>query len=930
MPKLTLIDPGSLQNETTFVETINVNNASIEEAMEKTLSRDGTSPNQMTASLDMNSQRIVNLPLPLNGTEPVRLSELQTAILGDYTGTIGTLAAQDSDSVLITGGTISDVELVNPTITGAEILSSNLYTSPEAFGAVGDGITDDTDAFIDMAAYINANPNGLTVNHRPGAVYNVYPIGSTPVSLMNLSNLRGVTFNWNGSRMTTDNSFAAGGFGIYILGHCQDIIFNDVHFDWTDHGGGISTLIGPILFAVQETSAPWSQNFIFNNTYMNGGLGCLRVLGAVLGTGSEASNFQMINADIRNCHYPMNFQGAGNNFTARGIKLENSGRCYYPWNVSNHDVEIISSGGYANQCLFAVNGIPTFPEEKNVLANIKLRYKVTAPMTAGVGGQQCFIQMGQQVAHPTVSGAANNGSGKVRLTVDSTANMATGQTWYFSAITGTTEANGRHTVTVIDATHVDLLDTNFVNAYVSGGKGSVPAAMRDIEIHFDLPDDGATGLPAFGMSKAPSVGFNDTVVCGYELSNVTVRGRIAAYNRADTPVINVFNPTTGTWEGETIKNFNLQDLHITGTSGEAHVSVPTGATINLRNINSSGITWTLPSTASTLTLENVDAGNIKAGKASGWLNTFATTGNAIQSSNTGANSLFYLGQDASHGLAVLWRYNATANNATAEFSTVGYSNAMSIDASTLTINDNSNGATNIHNGGVAPTGTGAYVRATSPTLVTPALGTPASGTLTNATGLPVSTGISGLGTGVATALATNVGSAGSPVVNGGALGTPSSGTVTNLTGTASININGTVGATTPNTGAFSQISANNGIFNTSSVNSIGYSTGSGSTATQATSRSNAVTLNTTNGQITTDTTSLASGAWVSFVVNNSRVTANDTILLNLKSGLSTQSITYQIDAVGSGQFTVTYRNQTGGNITAAIVFQFAVFRGAIS
>ena len=40
------------------------------------------------------------------------------------------------------------------------------------------------------------------------------------------------------------------------------------------------------------------------------------------------------------------------------------------------------------------------------------------------------------------------------------------------------------------------------------------------------------------------------------------------------------------------------------------------------------------------------------------------------------------------------------------------------------------------------------------TFVAPALGTPASGTLTNATGLPVSTGISGLGTGVATFLAT--------------------------------------------------------------------------------------------------------------------------------------------------------------------------------
>lgn len=48
---------------------------------------------------------------------------------------------------------------------------------------------------------------------------------------------------------------------------------------------------------------------------------------------------------------------------------------------------------------------------------------------------------------------------------------------------------------------------------------------------------------------------------------------------------------------------------------------------------------------------------------------------------------------------------------------------------------------------------------------------------------------------------------GTLLVDGGPLGTPSSGTVTNLTGTASININGTVGATTPNTGAFTSVTA---------------------------------------------------------------------------------------------------------------------------
>lgn len=48
--------------------------------------------------------------------------------------------------------------------------------------------------------------------------------------------------------------------------------------------------------------------------------------------------------------------------------------------------------------------------------------------------------------------------------------------------------------------------------------------------------------------------------------------------------------------------------------------------------------------------------------------------------------------------------------------------------------------------------------------------------------MPISTGVSGLGTGIAAALAVNTGSAGSTVLFNGALGTPTSGTLTNATG----------------------------------------------------------------------------------------------------------------------------------------------------
>lgn len=80
MAKITLSDLANLQNENTAVTLLNSNNTTLETALENTLSRDGTSPNQMSAVLDMNSHRILNLLSPVSSTEPVTVAYLNAAV----------------------------------------------------------------------------------------------------------------------------------------------------------------------------------------------------------------------------------------------------------------------------------------------------------------------------------------------------------------------------------------------------------------------------------------------------------------------------------------------------------------------------------------------------------------------------------------------------------------------------------------------------------------------------------------------------------------------------------------------------------------------------------------------------------------------------------------------------------------------------------
>lgn len=174
MAKLTLTDLSVFNGSA--ITAINNNNAAIETALENTLSRDGTTPNSMSADLDMNSHNILNLgdldmnqhritdlPEPISGSEPLRLQDASTLNGG---GTITSFPAGGTKGQTLVKSTNLDYSV--------EWVSDAYQYNVKTYGAVGDGVTDDYTAIqeaindlIDAGGgtlYFPAAPDGYLVN----------------------------------------------------------------------------------------------------------------------------------------------------------------------------------------------------------------------------------------------------------------------------------------------------------------------------------------------------------------------------------------------------------------------------------------------------------------------------------------------------------------------------------------------------------------------------------------------------------------------------------------------------------------------------------------------------------------------------------------------------------------------------------------------
>ena len=110
---------------------------------------------------------------------------------------------------------------------------------------------------------------------------------------------------------------------------------------------------------------------------------------------------------------------------------------------------------------------------------------------------------------------------------------------------------------------------------------------------------------------------------------------------------------------------------------------------------------------------------------------------------------------------------------------------------------------------------------------------------------------------------------------------------------------------------------------------LGYSAAAQGTVTQLTDKSTAVTLNRSMGRITMNNASLATATNATFTLNNSTISANDTVILTISGGQATPgSYNAFANALTTGSVSISLRNISGGSLSEAVVINFCVIHGA--
>ena len=131
-----------------------------------------------------------------------------------------------------------------------------------------------------------------------------------------------------------------------------------------------------------------------------------------------------------------------------------------------------------------------------------------------------------------------------------------------------------------------------------------------------------------------------------------------------------------------------------------------------------------------------------------------------------------------------------------------------------------------------------------------------------------------------------------------------------------------IGATTPSTVVGTTVYA---------TTEIGYATAAEGAVTQLTDKSTGVTLNKSAGRITMSNAALGGATAVSFILTNSLISINDTIIVCISSnttGSAAGAYTTYVSYLAAGSALITLRNLTAAtSYSEAVIINFAIIHG---
>lgn len=174
-----------------------------------------------------------------------------------------------------------------------------------------------------------------------------------------------------------------------------------------------------------------------------------------------------------------------------------------------------------------------------------------------------------------ITGAANNGGGLIRLTVASTSGWATNDTKTVTSILGTTEANGTWLITVVDSTHIDLQNSTFAHAYMSGGSvygvatGAVcfnTATGSTIQMHaIELGELNASNILTGGFAFFGNLVYGAGLTTGF-MQNIVTTGQVHGAVQKGTAVGFTGDPHQVNYNGNQWQINNCQMAIVAGSA----------------------------------------------------------------------------------------------------------------------------------------------------------------------------------------------------------------------------------------------------------------------------------------------------------------------------------------------------------------------------